>query len=91
MKQCGCVEAYSEALQMFLLALAAPAHRSALYGGVRQYLHRMVVCLDAEVLPFIPVAVESLLQHADAREMYDFIPLLNQVIGKFKVCMCYHL
>ena len=45
----------------------------------------MVVCLDAEILPFIPAAMENLLKHADAKELHDFIPLINQVVSKFKV------
>ena len=53
--------------------------------GVRQYLHRMVVCLDNEILPFVPVAMESLMKNADAKELYDFIPLINQLVCKFKV------
>ncbi len=53
--------------------------------GVRQYLHRMVVCLDSEILPFVPIAMERLMKHADAKELYDFIPLINQLVCKFKV------
>ena len=85
MKQCGCVEAYTDTLKVLLRALNAPVHRQLLQSSVRQYLHRMVVCLDAQILPFIPVAMEHLLQNADAKELHDFIPLLNQVVSKFKV------
>lgn len=56
-----------------------------LYTGVRQFLHRMVVCLDSDILQFIPMAMESLLKQADARELYDFIPFVNQLVQKFKV------
>ena len=85
MKQCGCVEAYTETLKVFLQTLNAPVHRQLLHSSVRQYLHRMVVCLDTEIMPFIPVAMEHLLKSPDAKELHDFIPLLNQVISKFKV------
>jgi exportin-T len=44
----------------------------------------MVVCLDNDILQFIPVAMESLLKQADVRELYDFIPFVNQVVQKFK-------
>ena len=57
----------------------------ALHAGVRQFLHRLVVCLDDEILPFVPVAMERLLKNPDALELHDFIPLINQVISKFKV------
>ena len=82
----GCTEVYVETLQVFLHALNVPVQRSTLHQGVRQFLHRMVVCLDTDILPFIPVAMHSLLEQADVRELYDFIPFVNQVVQKFKVC-----
>ena len=85
MKQCGCVEPFTETLQVFLTALRTPVHRNLLHSGVRQYLHRMVVCLEGEILPFVPLAMESLLHNPDAKELHDFIPLINQVVSKFKV------
>jgi len=85
MKQCGCVEAYTETLRVFLHALNTPTQRQLVHTGVRQFLHRMVVCLGTEVLPFIPIAIDNLLKNADVRELHDFVPLINQVISKFKV------
>jgi len=81
----GCTEVYVETLRVFLHALNVPVQRPTLHQGVRQFLHRMVVCLDTDILPFIPVAMHSLLELADVRELYDFIPFVNQVIQKFKV------
>ena len=95
MKQCGCVPAFTELLRLFGMALDTPWQRNQLQTGVRQYLHRMVVCLDAEILPFIPPVLTHLLKHPEARELYDFLPLINQLVMKFKVsavsvcrCMC---
>lgn len=85
MKQSGCVDVYTDTLKVFLQALNAPVQRQLLHSGVRQFLHRMVVCLEEEVMPFIPVAMERLLENADAKELHDFIPLLNQFVSKFKV------
>lgn len=45
----------------------------------------MVVCLEEEILPYIPVAAEFLLKDADTRSIQEFIPLINQIISKFKV------
>ncbi|XP_064632186.1 exportin-T-like [Lineus longissimus] len=84
MKLCGCSLAFTETLKVFLSALGSTVHRQRLHAGVRQFLHRMVVCLDGEILPFIPVAMESLLKSPDARELHDFIPLMNQLATKFK-------
>jgi exportin-T len=85
MKQCGCSEAFTETLKVFLSALSSTVHRHILHFGVRQFLHRMVVCLDDEILPFVPIGMESLLKSPDARELHDFIPLMNQLATKFKV------
>ena len=85
MKQCGLIEPFTEILKIFLHALDVPVHRSLLQMGVRQYLHRMVVCMQDEILPYIPVAMENLLKNPDAKELHDFIPLINQLVMKFKV------
>ena len=44
-----------------------------------------VVCLEEEILPFLPQAMERLLKQPDAKELYDFLPLINQIVMKFKV------
>jgi len=83
----GCTAVYVDTLRVFLNALNSPVQRPTLHQGLRQFLHRMVVCLDADILPFIPLAMHALLQHADVRELYDFIPLVNQLVHKFKVIL----
>lgn len=84
MKQIGCVEAFTETLQIFLQGFKCQVQRHVLRAAIRQYLHRMVVCLEEEILPFIPVALENLVQEPDAKELHDFIPLMTQLIMKFK-------
>lgn len=79
-----CTEVYTDMLRVFLGALGVPVQRPILHQGVRQFLHRMVVCLDASILPFIPIAMENLLKYADMKQMHDFIPFINQVVQKFK-------
>ena len=58
---CICTSTF-QALPIFLKALHIPIHRDTIHSGVRQYLHRMIVCLGEGVLPFIPVAVSHLLE-----------------------------
>lgn len=58
-------------------------------AGVRQFFHRMVVCLEQDILPFVPTMVKLMLETPDAKELYDFIPMLNQLVTKFKVSLCY--
>ena len=85
MYQSNCQGVFTELLQMFLQAVDVPVHRQLIHVGVRQYLHRMVVCLEKEMLPFVPAVLENLLKQPDAKELHDFLPLMNQLIMKFKV------
>ncbi|KAH7947037.1 hypothetical protein HPB52_007468 [Rhipicephalus sanguineus] len=85
MKACSCVSIYLEALQVFLQALDLPYEQPLLQAGVRQFLHRMVVCLEEEVLPLVPRACEQLLRNPDVRSVQELIPLINQIVCKFKV------
>ncbi|CAH3177373.1 unnamed protein product [Porites lobata] len=84
LKDSGCAPCFTEALPIFLRALTIPVHRDTIHSGVRQYLHRMIVCLGDGVLPFIPVAVTHLLKDCSARDIQEFIPLINQIIARFK-------
>lgn len=84
-KQCGIETCYTDALDVFLRALDVPHQLGIVHASVRQYLHRMVVCLEEDVLPYVPVAVEHLLKKSEARDLHKFMPLINQIISKFKV------
>ncbi|XP_066580703.1 exportin-T isoform X2 [Amia ocellicauda] len=83
-KQCGCSEVYRDCLQSFVPALSCPVQKEALRSGVRTFLHRMIICLEEEVLPFIPTASEHMLKDCEAKDLQEFIPLINQITAKFK-------
>lgn len=83
-KQCGCSEVYLDCLQTFLPALSCPVQRGALRSAVRSFLHRMIICLEEEVLPFIPAASQHMLKDCEARDLQEFIPLISQITAKFK-------
>lgn len=72
-------------MQTFLPALSCPVQRGALRSSVRSFLHRMIICLEEEVLPFIPAASEHLLKDCEAKDLQEFIPLISQMTAKFKV------
>ncbi|XP_004700862.1 exportin-T [Echinops telfairi] len=84
-KQCGCSEVYLNCLQTFLPALSCPLQKDVLRSGVRTFLHRMIICLEEEVLPFIPSASEHMLKDCEAKDLQEFIPLINQITAKFKI------
>ncbi|XP_068163534.1 exportin-T isoform X2 [Antennarius striatus] len=83
-KQCGCSEAYRDCMRTFLPALGCPVGRGPLRGAVRSFLHRMIICLEEEVLPFIPAASQHLLKDPEPRDLQEFIPLISQMTAKFK-------
>lgn len=83
-KQCGCSEVYRDCLQTFLPALSCPVQRGSLRSAVRSFLHRMIICLEEEVLPFVPAASEHMLKDCEARDLQEFIPLISQITAKFK-------
>ncbi|XP_016889997.1 exportin-T isoform X2 [Cynoglossus semilaevis] len=83
-KQCGCTEVYRDCLQTFLPALSCPVQRGLLRSSVRSFLHRMIICLEEEVLPFVPAASEHMLKDCEAKDLQEFIPLISQITAKFK-------
>uniref|UniRef100_A0A3Q3DZI2 Exportin-T n=1 Tax=Labrus bergylta TaxID=56723 RepID=A0A3Q3DZI2_9LABR len=83
-KQCGCTEVYRDCLQTFLPALSCPVQRGVLRSSVRSFLHRMIICMEEEVLPFIPAASEHMLKDCEAKDLQEFIPLISQITAKFK-------
>lgn len=84
-KQCGCTEVYRDCLQSFLPALGCPVQRGPLRSSVRSFLHRMIICLEEEVLPFVPAASQHMLKDCEAKDLQEFIPLISQITAKFKV------
>ena len=84
-KQCGCTEVYRDCMQTFLPALSCPVQRGVLRSSVRSFLHRMIICLEEEVLPFVPAASEHMLKDCEAKDLQEFIPLISQITAKFKV------
>uniref|UniRef100_A0A2K5DTW7 Exportin-T n=1 Tax=Aotus nancymaae TaxID=37293 RepID=A0A2K5DTW7_AOTNA len=79
------VNIYLDCLQTFLPALSCPSQKDILRSGVRTFLHRMIICLAEEVLPFIPSVSEHMLKDCEAKDLQEFIPLINQITAKFKI------
>ncbi|XP_010787648.1 exportin-T-like [Notothenia coriiceps] len=84
-KLSGCSEVYRGCLQTFLPALSVPLQKGSLRSAVRSFLHRMIICMEEEVLPFIPSASQHMLKGCEARDLQEFIPLISQITAKFKI------
>lgn len=60
--------------------------REVVGSGVRQLMHRLVVCLDgASLLPLLPPASQALLHTPSTNALTEYLPLINQAITKFQV------
>uniref|UniRef100_A0A665VER9 Exportin-T n=1 Tax=Echeneis naucrates TaxID=173247 RepID=A0A665VER9_ECHNA len=74
----------SRTSKTFLPALSCPVQRAVLRSSVRSFLHRMIICMEEEVLPFVPAASEHMLKDCEAKDLQEFIPLISQITAKFK-------
>jgi exportin-T len=84
-KDCDCVEIFLEILRIFMPAININTHKSLIHAGIRQYLHRMIVCLDSEVLEYLPLTIEHLIKMSnEPKDLYDIMPLINQILNKYK-------
>jgi len=71
-------------IMLAFLSAVEPSH-ALLLQGLRQYLHRMVLCLEDELLPHIPSILSKLLAISrDVKTLQDFLTLLQQAIVKYK-------
>lgn len=70
---------------LFKTWLQLPEVVPDIQAGLRQYLHRMTVCLGEELLPFVPSASQVLLKSSSVQSLSEYVPLINQIIAKFKV------
>ena len=84
-KDCQCVEIFLEILRIFMPAISITTHKSLIHSGIRQYFHRMIVCLDNEVLEYLPLTIEHLLKiNNEPKDLHDLFPLINQILSKYK-------
>lgn len=105
MRACNCVEIYIEAISVFskALSLSDPADDAAIasvHTALRQFLHRMVVCLHStELVGFMSHTLGAMLGVQNAqqpipqpcanllertRPLQETIPLISQLLAKFK-------
>uniref|UniRef100_A0A915PVS0 Exportin-T n=1 Tax=Setaria digitata TaxID=48799 RepID=A0A915PVS0_9BILA len=83
MQCCQCTTIFTELLEVFLDKVT-PNNMEGL-DALRQYLHRMVTCLDGEILVMLPTICDKYLDVGlDLKVMHDFLILLQQIFGKFK-------
>lgn len=64
-----------------------------LLDGLRQYLHRMVICLESELLTHVNAIVHKFLTVAatDFKALQDLLHLVQQLVCKFKAGIVQHI
>jgi exportin-T len=84
-KDCECTDIFLEIMRIFMQAIGITTHKSLIHAGIRQYIHRMIICIDSEMLEYLPVIIEHFLRIAnEPRDLTDLLPLVNQVVSKYK-------
>ena len=63
-------QTHTQPLSVFLQGLEVGVQRDTLQSGVRQYLHRMIICLGDELLKYVPMAVSLLLKDCKVGRVY---------------------
>lgn len=81
-----CDKLFGQSLMVFMQSLSLPCDMHNVRTGIRTYLHRLIVCMGEGILPIIPEALLSMLnvQNCRAQDLREFVPLVNQIVDKFK-------
>ena len=79
-----CNALFKQALEIILRILQTLPDQNSLKEAARFALHRFVNCLGQDVVPFLPVAISQLLVNCSMKNLIDFLPLMNQLLFRFK-------
>ncbi|KAJ1352289.1 hypothetical protein KIN20_008590 [Parelaphostrongylus tenuis] len=83
MQSCRCVDVYMKLLNLFLGHLTL--ENAFLLESLRQLSHRLVVCLESELLPVLPALMSALATVSiDLDSMNHLLILSHQIVAKFK-------
>jgi hypothetical protein len=84
-KDCECTDIFLEILRIFMQAINITTHKNLIHAGIRQYIHRMIICIDNEIIEYLPPIIGHFLRISnEPKDLYDLLPLINQVISKYK-------
>ncbi|KAG2638306.1 exportin-T-like [Panicum virgatum] len=75
---------FKKTLDVVLQVIVSFPNVKPLRSKVISFLHRMIEILGTPVLPYIPIALRQLLLDNEAKDMVEFLVLVNQIICKFK-------
>uniref|UniRef100_A0A6A7FWH1 Exportin-T n=3 Tax=Hirondellea gigas TaxID=1518452 RepID=A0A6A7FWH1_9CRUS len=85
MRTNNCFSLYISATKLFIDCLNLGIERETIGSGVRQFLHRMIVCLEpADMIPLFAAASQTLLLTPSLHHLTEYLPLINQLASKAK-------
>ncbi|KAJ3673170.1 hypothetical protein LUZ60_006544 [Juncus effusus] len=74
---------FKQTLDLVLRVLAIFPNVKTLRSKITSFLHRMIDILGTSIFPCLSIAFKQLLVDNEAKEMVDFLLLINQTICKF--------
>ena len=75
---------FQKCLELAIQSIRAFQNVNLLRSKVVFLLHRLVYCLDANIIPYLSAILETLLTNCDPVDMVVVVQLLNQLISKFR-------
>ena len=90
-EETGCSHVFLHLLENFSKILALPLEQETLQEGFRPFLHRMVVVLGGNFLPFLPELLTRLLHVPTPTGPQECCILLNQVLSSHPIPTAPHL
>uniref|UniRef100_A0A1I7Z6U6 Exportin-T n=1 Tax=Steinernema glaseri TaxID=37863 RepID=A0A1I7Z6U6_9BILA len=84
MDSCNCTDAFVYMMTTFINAVTVD-NADIILDSLRQYLHRMVICLDDQLIPVLPELFQkSVMVIRSVKAMSDFLILCQQIFTKYK-------
>jgi len=81
----GWEDSFITTLQLTLMVMDATPQSEILKDAARFMFQRLVPAVGKAILPMLAPSVVRLLRDAQMRDIIDFVPLLSQLIFRFKV------
>ncbi|XP_069696804.1 exportin-T-like [Periplaneta americana] len=83
LRQCDCVQIYMDALDVFMCSLRIADSEPSVSNAMRQLIHRLVVCLEEELVPYLPIVTRGLRTARSIECVVENTFLLIQILNKY--------
>ncbi|KAL1916477.1 uncharacterized protein VTP21DRAFT_5668 [Calcarisporiella thermophila] len=80
----GYAEVFKQSVENILTVLEHLNQIDVIREAARFSFSRLISCLGAKILPYLPPVITGLLTNCKLSELVDFLPFIGQIIYKFK-------